>query len=236
MLISWWLPPPLPLQELLLEAWWPHPPASWVQWPLSRCRAGDGRRRWTIGTDPSLTMSSMLSFHRTATRWIETIELYLFWALVFRACNFCLERPISMVQTFLSSWKQVLSHDVSNILIRPKIEYLHDHIQRVLFLTHRICHLPALFTPSQILKPPTNYNPIRTPARKLTATPTPMGMSGFRFQMDDDKVKIVDDLQPQGAGKQELPYMKMEDAQYFSKVSSLTKMRIKVKLVTVCFR
>ncbi len=63
-----------------------------------------------------------------------------------------------------------------------------------------------------------------------------MGMSGFRFQMDDDKVKIVDDLQPQGAGKQELPYMKMEDAQYFSKVSSLTKMRIKVKLVTVCFR
>ncbi|XP_064401583.1 splicing factor 3B subunit 1-like isoform X2 [Halichondria panicea] len=80
--------------------------------------------------------------------------------------------------------------------------------------------LDALFPQDgyKILKPPTNYNPIRTPARKLTATPTPMGMSGFRFQMDDDKVKIVDDLQPQGAGKQELPYMKMEDAQYFSKL------------------
>ena len=73
----------------------------------------------------------------------------------------------------------------------------------------------------QILKPPANYNPIRTPARKLTATPTPMGMSGFRFQMDDDKVKIVDDLQPTGAGKQELPYMKMEDTQYFSKVCEI---------------
>ncbi len=71
----------------------------------------------------------------------------------------------------------------------------------------------------QILKPPNNYNPVRTPARKITATPTPMGMSGFRFQMDDDKVKIVDDLQPTGAGKQELPYMKMEDTQYFAKVS-----------------
>lgn len=36
--------------------------------------------------------------------------------------------------------------------------------------------------------------------------------------MEDDKIKIVDDLQPVGAGKQELPYMKMEDAQYFSKL------------------
>ncbi len=45
-----------------------------------------------------------------------------------------------------------------------------------------------------------------------------MGMSGFRFQMEDDKIKIVDDLQPVGAGKQELPYMKMEDAQYFAKL------------------
>lgn len=43
-------------------------------------------------------------------------------------------------------------------------------------------------------------------------------MSGFRFQMEDDKIKIVDDLQPVGAGKQELPYMKMEDTQYFAKL------------------
>ena len=70
----------------------------------------------------------------------------------------------------------------------------------------------------QILKPPSSYKPIHTPARKLTATPTPMGMSGFRFQMEDDKIKIVDDLQPVGAGKQELPYMKMEDTQYFAKL------------------
>ena len=41
----------------------------------------------------------------------------------------------------------------------------------------------------QILKPPSSYQPIRTPARKLTATPTPMGMSGFRFQMEEDKVR-----------------------------------------------
>ena len=40
----------------------------------------------------------------------------------------------------------------------------------------------------QVLKPPQNYQPIRTPARKLTATPTPMGMSGFRFQMEDNQV------------------------------------------------
>ena len=33
-----------------------------------------------------------------------------------------------------------------------------------------------------------------------------------------EQIKIVDDLQPVGAGKQELPYMKMEDTQYFAKL------------------
>ncbi|XP_065896764.1 splicing factor 3B subunit 1-like isoform X2 [Dysidea avara] len=69
----------------------------------------------------------------------------------------------------------------------------------------------------KILKPPVAYQPIRTPTRKLTATPTPMGMSGFHFQMEDNKVKIVDNMQPQDAGNQ-LPFLKPEDAQYFSKL------------------
>ena len=42
----------------------------------------------------------------------------------------------------------------------------------------------------KILKPPVAYQPIRTPTRKLTATPTPMGMSGFHFQMEDNKVTL----------------------------------------------
>lgn len=90
------------------------------------------------------------------------------------------------------------------------------------------------FVCCQILKPPAGYQPIRTPARKLTATPTPMGMSGFRFQMEDNQVKflrasikniftnltffqvkIVDDMQPTG---ENMPYMKAEDAQYFQKL------------------
>lgn len=40
----------------------------------------------------------------------------------------------------------------------------------------------------KILAPPSGYQPIRTPARKLTATPTPMGMSGFHFQVEENKV------------------------------------------------
>ena len=79
--------------------------------------------------------------------------------------------------------------------------------------------LDALF-PSEgykILKPPTSYQPIRTPARKLTATPTPMGMSAFKFQMEENTVKLVDDLQPSEAGST-LPYLKPEDTQYFSKL------------------
>ena len=79
--------------------------------------------------------------------------------------------------------------------------------------------LNALFPQEgyKILKPPASYQPIRTPARKLTATPTPMGMSGFRFQVEESQVKIVDDLQPSEAGSS-LPFLKPEDTQYFSKL------------------
>ena len=34
-------------------------------------------------------------------------------------------------------------------------------------------------------------------------------------QMDENKVKIVEDMQPSGSN---LPYMKIEDTQYFSKL------------------
>ena len=67
----------------------------------------------------------------------------------------------------------------------------------------------------KILNPPANYQPIRAPVHKLTATPTPMGMSGFHIQMEDNKVKVVESLQPTGSN---MPLMKMEDTQYFSKL------------------
>ncbi|UYV68384.1 SF3B1 [Cordylochernes scorpioides] len=47
--------------------------------------------------------------------------------------------------------------------------------------------LEALFPPGyKVLPPPHNYHPIRTPARKLTATPTPLGgvNTGFFMQKD----------------------------------------------------
>ncbi|XP_062517464.1 splicing factor 3B subunit 1-like [Corticium candelabrum] len=65
----------------------------------------------------------------------------------------------------------------------------------------------------KVLDPPANYHPIRTPARKLTATPTPVGMTGFTIQADDRSVKQMDDQA--GGG---LPFIKPEDAQYFDKL------------------
>lgn len=42
----------------------------------------------------------------------------------------------------------------------------------------------------KVLAPPTGYIPIRTPARKITATPTPMsGASGFHIQVEDKSMK-----------------------------------------------
>ncbi|XP_035688999.1 splicing factor 3B subunit 1 isoform X1 [Branchiostoma floridae] len=64
------------------------------------------------------------------------------------------------------------------------------------------------------LAPPAGYVPIRTPARKLTATPTPMGgMTGFHIQVEDKSLKQLTD-QPSG----NLPFLKPDDVQYFDKL------------------
>ncbi|XP_035742278.1 splicing factor 3B subunit 1-like isoform X1 [Vespa mandarinia] len=76
--------------------------------------------------------------------------------------------------------------------------------------------LDALFPPGyKVLQPPAGYIPIRTPARKLTATPTPIAGTpqGFFIQTEDKNAKFVDN-QPKG----NLPFMKPEDAQYFDKL------------------
>ncbi|GIY82436.1 splicing factor 3B subunit 1 [Caerostris darwini] len=74
--------------------------------------------------------------------------------------------------------------------------------------------LEAMFPPGyKALQPPAGYIPIRTPARKLTSTPTPMaGTSGFFFQKEEP-VKMMD-AQPKG----NLPLLKPEDIQYFDKL------------------
>ena len=75
----------------------------------------------------------------------------------------------------------------------------------------------------KILPPPDGYVPIRTPARKLQATPTPMnnqmgGMSGFKMMDTPDRQgvsNLLPDYQPQGGN---LPLMKPDDLQYFNKL------------------
>lgn len=70
------------------------------------------------------------------------------------------------------------------------------------------------FTCAQVLPPPAGYVPIRTPARKLSATPTPIGgMTGFHMQAEDRTTKQMND-QPSG----NLPFLKPDDIQYFDKL------------------
>ncbi|KAJ8679543.1 hypothetical protein QAD02_015330 [Eretmocerus hayati] len=76
--------------------------------------------------------------------------------------------------------------------------------------------LDSMFPPGyKVLQPPAGYVPIRTPARKLTATPTPIAGTpqGFFIQTEDKGAKLMD-TQPKG----NLPFMKPEDAQYFDKL------------------
>lgn len=67
------------------------------------------------------------------------------------------------------------------------------------------------------------YVPIRTPARKLTATPTPLAGTPIGFFMQTEEVggsaaAAARLLDPQPKGAQQLPFMKPEDAQYFDKL------------------
>ena len=83
--------------------------------------------------------------------------------------------------------------------------------------------LDSMFPPGyKVLQPPAGYVPIRTPGRRLTATPTPMvgqTPTGFYMQPDTpgvgDKSAKLGDAQPKGGN---LPFLKPEDAQYFDKL------------------
>ncbi|KAI9029948.1 splicing factor 3B subunit 1 [Phycomyces nitens] len=68
----------------------------------------------------------------------------------------------------------------------------------------------------KILDPPHGYVPIRTPARKLMATPTPMGDSGFMMQ--DDVRQPIMELPQEIPGVGSLPFFKDEDMQHFGKL------------------
>lgn len=84
--------------------------------------------------------------------------------------------------------------------------------------------LDAMFPPGyKVLPPPAGYVPIRTPARKLTATPTPLGGTPIGFFMQTEELggsaaAAARLLDPQPKGSQQLPFMKPEDAQYFDKL------------------
>ncbi|PVU87891.1 hypothetical protein BB561_006134 [Smittium simulii] len=69
----------------------------------------------------------------------------------------------------------------------------------------------------EILVEPTGYMPIRTPARKLMATPTPMvGVDGFAFQEEDRHQDYGVTKEIPGVGA--LPFFKQDDIQFFGKL------------------
>ena len=73
----------------------------------------------------------------------------------------------------------------------------------------------------EIVDPPAGYMPIRTPARKLMATPMPMGAGGFVMQEDASSAgmaSMVAELPTDIEGVGELAFFKQEDALYFAKI------------------
>ncbi|GLT26082.1 hypothetical protein SLA2020_011690 [Shorea laevis] len=66
----------------------------------------------------------------------------------------------------------------------------------------------------KILEPPASYVPIRTPARKLLATPTPMGTPLYAIPEENRGQQF--DVPKEAPGG--LPYMKPEDYQLFKKL------------------
>ncbi|KAE9552174.1 hypothetical protein FO519_004621 [Halicephalobus sp. NKZ332] len=85
--------------------------------------------------------------------------------------------------------------------------------------------LDSLFPPGyKIWAPPPNYVPLRTPSRKLFATPTPMHGSIHGFVMQGTPMRGAGTEQGMGAildtqpKDKELPALKPEDMQYFDKL------------------
>lgn len=80
-----------------------------------------------------------------------------------------------------------------------------------------------LFPHSDYIYSCSGYVPIRTPARKLTATPTPLAGTPIGFFMQTEEAggsaaAAARLLDPQPRGASQLPFMKPEDAQYFDKL------------------
>lgn len=100
--------------------------------------------------------------------------------------------------------------------------------------------LDAMFPPGyRVLEPPAGYVPLRTPSRKLTATPTPSagalggagagagGATGFRITDTPDRDAYGVPLLPEGGGDGaaaggtpggDLPAIRPEEVQYFGKL------------------
>lgn len=80
--------------------------------------------------------------------------------------------------------------------------------------------IDAMLPPGyKVLDPPAGYQPVRTPSRKVTATPTPMAgaNSGFFLQEEQTmstKMKGQELVTPDA----ELPMLKPDDMQYFDKL------------------
>ena len=82
-----------------------------------------------------------------------------------------------------------------------------------------------LMLPSEgykILDPPPGYAPIRTPARKLMATPAPVssatGFGGFMMQEPENARAMGKQLPTEIPGVGDLQFFKTEDMQYFGKL------------------
>jgi splicing factor 3B subunit 1 len=69
----------------------------------------------------------------------------------------------------------------------------------------------------KVLDMPASYVPIRTPARKLQATPSPMIAAGG-FAMPEEGVSMPAGFDPEKAAAQGLPLMKREDEIFFGKL------------------
>ena len=76
--------------------------------------------------------------------------------------------------------------------------------------------LDAMIPPGyKVIDPPESYNPIRTRARKLMATPTPIAPSGFQMGTDIPKENYGINTK---AAAQGLPELKPEDEMFFQKL------------------
>jgi splicing factor 3B subunit 1 len=189
----------------------------WDETPqaMSGTAAGGAASRWDMGTPKPGSVSQLdeTATTKKRSRWDETPVAGAVSSTVAATPG---ATPLGTLAMSMATPSHVPSAYTPEVAQQLRWEAEVDERNRPLSDAELDTIFPA--TGYKILDPPASYVPIRTPHRKLLATPTPMGATpGFAITETPTRDSYgIGGATPAGGG--EMPFIKPEDQMYFGKL------------------